>query len=78
VRGISRLELIRTALAPLKGRLTDEEFDRLANAVVLVFGVEAMVAARDVSGLDAKAGPAVMAWAARALVQAAVAEAGLS
>lgn len=74
VRGVTRLEMARIALAPLRDTLSAERFERLVNAVVLVFGVEALVSTRDTSGLDPEAATETMSWAARALVRAAIAE----
>ncbi|MEV6562610.1 TetR/AcrR family transcriptional regulator [Nocardia sp. NPDC051756] len=76
VRGVTRLEMARVALAPLRDTLPAERFERLVNAVVLVFGVEALVSTRDTSGLDPEAATETMSWAARALVRAAIAESG--
>ncbi|MFI6165797.1 TetR/AcrR family transcriptional regulator [Nocardia sp. NPDC051052] len=76
VRGVTRLEMARVALAPLRDTLSAERLERLVNAVVLVFGVEALVSTRDTCGLDPEAATDTMSWAARALVRAAIAEAG--
>lgn len=75
VRGITRLQMARRALEPLRDRLPGKDFDRLVNAVVLVFGLEALVATRDTCGLDPEAAAEVMCWAAKALVRAAIAKA---
>jgi len=74
VRGITRVEMARRALEPLRKILPPEEFDRLINAVVLVFGLEALITVRDSCGLSAEDGTDVMRWAAQALVRAALAE----
>jgi AcrR family transcriptional regulator len=74
VRGTARLEHTRTALAPLADLLSAERFDRLTMAVMLVYGLEAMVVTRDAGGLDEAAAADVMSWAARALVRAALTE----
>lgn len=75
IRGNTRMEMTRVALAPLRDTLTPDAFERLVNAVVMVYGVEAMVTTRDACGLDADAAAEVMSWAARSLVRAAIAEA---
>ncbi|WP_218023476.1 TetR/AcrR family transcriptional regulator [Nocardia altamirensis] len=76
VRGVTRLEMARHALAPLRDTLSDERWEQLVHAVTMVFGVEAIVSMRDTCGLDPEAATETMCWAARALVRAAVAEAG--
>jgi AcrR family transcriptional regulator len=66
-----RRELLAQAIEPLDGRLTASEFERLAQALSLVFGVEALVVLKDIWGLDAEATRQVVRWAAAALVRAA-------
>lgn len=75
VRGTTRMDTTRNALAPLEKSLPPEIFERLTQAVLLVYGLEAMVVARDAGGLDVDEASDVMSWAARALIRAAVAEA---
>lgn len=75
IRGITRLQMTRTALEPLSDRLTPEHLDRLANAIAIVFGVEAIVSTRDTCGLSPEAAVDLMAWSAQALVRQALAEA---
>jgi AcrR family transcriptional regulator len=74
-RGITRLQMAGRALEPLRNTLRPKDFERLISAVVLVFGIEAMVSARDVVGLSAEDATEVMRWAAQALVRAALADA---
>ncbi len=66
-----RRELLRQAIAPLGEKLPPAEFERLAQALSLVFGVEALVVLKDIWGLDASATRQVVRWAAAALVRAA-------
>lgn len=75
VRGTNRKDLANEALAPLRGRLTPEALDRLTMAVMLVFGLEAMITTRDACGLDPERATDLMSWAARALLRTALAEA---
>jgi AcrR family transcriptional regulator len=75
VRGTSRLDGTRAALAPLARELSPELFHRLTMAVMLVWGAEAMVVTRDSCGLAPDEATDVMSWAARALIRAALAEA---
>lgn len=74
VRGDTRVDATRNALTPLADRLPAERLERLTSAVVLVFGMESMVVARDALGLDEEAATDLMSWAARALIRAALAE----
>jgi AcrR family transcriptional regulator len=72
----NRKELLASALAPLRGRIGAREFDRLRQAISLIFGTEAFVVLKDIWGLDGAKAQEVAQWSARALVRAAVAEAG--
>ncbi len=73
--GRIRKALLRKALAPLEGELGRRAFDKLAQSLSLIFGIEAMVVLRDIWGLDGEQTEAVAIWAADVLVSAAVAEA---
>jgi hypothetical protein len=75
VRGPSRLEGTRAALAPLEGVLPPERLDRLTMAVTLVWGADALVVTRDTCGLAPDDATDLMSWAARSLIRAALAEA---
>lgn len=68
-----RKDLLRDAIQPLRGRLSAAAFERLAQALSLVFGVEALVVLKDIWGLDSTQTQAVAEWTASALVFAAVA-----
>ncbi len=72
VRG-NRRGLLREALAPLRGRLTPQEFDRAAQSLSLIFGIEAIIVLKDIWRLDDSQAQEVAAWAADALVCAAIA-----
>jgi AcrR family transcriptional regulator len=73
-RGYRRVEWIERMLAPLRPRLDRKRFERLVSALVMVLGWEALIVERDVRGLDAEESEALSAWAARALVRAALDE----
>jgi AcrR family transcriptional regulator len=77
-RGYRRTEWIARVLEPLSAELTEEQYERLASALAVVLGWEAMIVLRDVRGLDATAEERVLRWAARALVTAMLAEAAES
>jgi AcrR family transcriptional regulator len=66
-----RVELLTQALSPLKGNLPDAEFERLAQALSLVFGVETLIVLKDIWGLDSGHTHAVVRWMASALIEAA-------
>ena len=72
-----RVQLLKDAIAPLKGQLPPREFKRLAQALSMMFGVELLIVLKDIWGLDSRGMRSVAQWAAGALVRAAVAEAVL-
>jgi hypothetical protein len=61
-------------LAPLRPRLDRKRFERLVSALVMVLGWEALIVERDIRGLNLDEAEDASAWAARALVAAAIAE----
>jgi hypothetical protein len=63
---------VERAVAPLQGRLVEDELDRLTYALAVVMGIESTLVLRDICGLDAEEILAVQRWAARALVRSAV------
>jgi len=67
-----RVELLRKALHPLNERLPAGEVERLAQALSLIFGVEALVVLKDMWGLDGPQAEAVARWAAGVLVNTAM------
>jgi hypothetical protein len=69
-----RVDLLKDAIAPLKGRLSRDQFKRLAQALSLIFGVEVLIVLKDIWGLDSRRTLSVAQWAAGALVRAAIAE----
>ncbi len=71
-----RIELLQEAIAPLGDRLSPEAMERLAQALSLAFGVEALIVLKDIWGLDGDRPRSVVQWAASALVEAALREAG--
>ena len=58
---------IEDALAPLRGRLADEDLHRLALATRCAVGIEALVWLTDVAGLSPDQAIEVMRWSAQAL-----------
>lgn len=75
LRGFRRMEWIEQALAPVRGRLGPKRFARLTAALAMVIGWEALVVQRDLAGLSPAEGEDLSAWAAVALLRAALDEA---
>ncbi|MBZ9816943.1 TetR/AcrR family transcriptional regulator [Mesorhizobium sp. CA7] len=73
IRG-HRVDLLKDAIAPLKGRLKPRQLTRLAQALSLMFGVEVVTVLKDIWGLNSAEMVSVAQWAAGALVRAAMAE----
>jgi len=71
-----RQSLIAAALEPLEGTLEPEVLQRLRDALGLVIGPEAILAARDVCGLSPDETRAVTRWATEALVAHALVQGG--
>jgi hypothetical protein len=67
--------LLQQAIAPLKKTLPKRQFQRLAMALSLTYGLEAVVVLKDLWGAEFGEVQDVSRWAARALVKAAVTEA---
>lgn len=71
-----RKDLLRDAIAPLGAALPAAELDRLAKALSLLFGIEALVVLKDLWGLEAEAADEIVKWTAGALLRDAVERAG--
>ncbi|MDX8515258.1 TetR/AcrR family transcriptional regulator [Mesorhizobium captivum] len=69
-----RVDLLKDAIAPLKGQLKPRQFKRLAQALSMMFGVEVLIVLKDIWGLESRDMMSVADWAAGALVRAAIAE----
>jgi AcrR family transcriptional regulator len=74
VRG-NRKALLADALAPMRGEVSREAFDKVAQSLSLIFGIEAIVVLKDIWNLNDDGAHSVATWAAEALVRAALAEA---
>jgi AcrR family transcriptional regulator len=68
-----RLPWLTEALAPLRGKMPEPEFDRLLHALSLLGGIEAIIVLRDICDLDRDEGEKVVRWAAQAMLAKAVA-----
>jgi hypothetical protein len=74
VRG-NRRGLLRDALAPLKNKIDPQTFDKLAQSLSLIIGIEAIIVLKDIWGLADDEVRDLALWAAHALVTKAVATA---
>jgi AcrR family transcriptional regulator len=74
-RPARRRAYIATLLEPLEGTLPEETRGRLAAALTLLFGIDPVVSLTDNGDVKRDEIPEVLAWTARRLVEAALAEA---
>jgi AcrR family transcriptional regulator len=72
-RPARRRGYIAQLLAPERGRLSDEQYERLVGSLTLLFGIDPIVSLRDNSGIPPERIPDVLAWAAHAVVSEAFA-----
>lgn len=70
-----RVDLLQSAIAPLRKTLPRKAFARLAKALSLTYGLEVLIILKDLWGLEADEMQEVAVWAGRALVKTAIAEA---
>ncbi len=66
-----RVDLLKDALRPLKGKLPPQQVNRLAQALSLMFGVETLIVLKDMWRLDEDQAFQVAEWAALMLVRGA-------
>ena len=71
-RPARRRGYIAQLLADVRDQLSDEDYERLAGSLTLLLGIDPIVSIRDNSDLDAERIPDLLAWTARALVNAAL------
>jgi AcrR family transcriptional regulator len=74
IRQGRRNQQIRNVIAPLEARLPKKDLDRIAHALGLVIGSEAMISLTDAVGLDVPAAKKTLLDAARWLLAGALAE----
>ncbi|HEU5008212.1 MAG TPA: helix-turn-helix domain-containing protein [Jatrophihabitantaceae bacterium] len=74
-RGYRSIGWIEHAVAPLRERLTGEQFERLVSGLAMVISWEGMIVLRDSRGLRGEDERRLLRWAARSLVDAILAEA---
>jgi AcrR family transcriptional regulator len=73
-RGYRRIAWIERALEPLRPQLDTARFERLVSALAMVTGWEALIILQDLRGLTPPEQAETSAWAAQALVRAALHE----
>lgn len=71
-----RVDMLQKAIAPLRDRLGEARFERLAQALSLSYGLELLLVLQDIWGLDFDKAQEVAQWTAQALIRTAIAEAG--
>jgi AcrR family transcriptional regulator len=69
-----RITWVADALAPLRERFSEREFERLVRAVAAVVGIEVLVWLTDIAGLSREQATATMRWSAGSLLRAALAD----
>jgi AcrR family transcriptional regulator len=74
LRGYRRVEWIERALEPLKGKVDRKRLERLISALAMVVGWESLIVSKDIRALSLDEAEDVSAWAAQALVDAALSE----
>lgn len=74
IRQGRRNEQVRQVVAPLRGHISDKDIDRIAHALGLVIGSEAMISLTDAVGLDVTAAKKTLLDAGRWLLAGALAE----
>jgi len=72
-RGGRRLDWIKTALEPVKDRLSAEAYAQLVAGLAVCIGIDALIVLRDVCGLPSEEAESVMRWSATALLDRALA-----
>ena len=69
-----RTEILATTIAPLKAQLKPKAYQRLLQALAVVYGIEPMVILKDICGASDRETEAVVRWMMDALVDAALRE----
>ena len=65
-----RMELLRNAVEPLRGIVSDTELDRLTKGLSLVFGIEAFVVLKDMWAMEQDDVEETINWVAQTLIGA--------
>jgi len=70
-----RREILRLATEPLKRKLSRPAYDRLLNALSVVYGIEPFIVLKDICGASDRETEGVVRWMIEALVTSALGEA---
>lgn len=71
-RGYRRVAWIEQALAPVRGQVSTKEYDRLVSSLTVLMGWEPLIVLKDLRGLGQQQAEDVLAFAARAVVEAVI------
>jgi AcrR family transcriptional regulator len=63
-----RIDLLREAIAPLRGHVSEADIDRLTKGLSLLFGIEALIVMKDIWGSSAEEARDIVQWAASLLI----------
>lgn len=63
IRGARRVEALKLALAPFKGRMSRKDYVRLINISSVLMGIDALTISKDVCGLDNQETSELLSWA---------------
>ena len=74
VRASRHVHWLTQALAPIQPQIDEARFERLIAALIASTGLEAFIALRDISVLDAAEAGKIMRWTAQALLKSTLAE----
>ena len=69
-----RREILKLATEPLKKKLSQPAYDRLLNALSVVYGIEPFIVLKDICGASERETEAVVRWMIEALVTTALRE----
>jgi len=64
-----RVELLRDAVASLRGTASEQDLDRLAKGLSLVFGIEAFIVLKDIWKMEQDDVEETINWVAQALIE---------
>ena len=69
-----RIEVLKKLVYPLKKDLSEKQSVKLVEALAMLFGIEAVIVLKDIGKLSSKETQATIQWAARAMIDKALAE----
>lgn len=69
VRGARRVESLKKSLEPFKARLPKEQYERLINIASVLMGIDALIVAKDVCGLNNDESSELLKWGIQMIVK---------